>query len=58
MGGMATKIKYGREHYSSMGKRGGKSKFAKYGKEYFIKLSLLGVAARLKKISDKKALDQ
>lgn len=45
-GGMTTKEKYGREHYSAMGKRGAEAKLKMYGPGYFLKLSALGVAAR------------
>ena len=57
-GGMMTKKKYGREHYSMMGKRSAKIRLKRFGIEGFKKLSALGVAARQAKAQSKKSLSQ
>ena len=55
-GGRATKRKYGKKHFSELGKRGGASKLKMYGLDYFKRLSALGVEARKKKAEEKKEL--
>ena len=55
-GGRKTMRKYGKKHFSKIGKRGAKAKLAKYGTEYFTNLSRLGVEARKKKALAKKGI--
>jgi general stress protein YciG len=45
-GGKKTFFKYGRKHFSEIGKKGMKTNIKLYGKEFFVKLSAAGVAAR------------
>ncbi len=45
-GGKKTFKRYGKKHFSEIGKKGVKAKIKKYGTDYFIKLSQAGVAAR------------
>jgi hypothetical protein len=40
-GGKSTLKKYGKKHYSEMGKKGAKTKLKKYGKDYFKKIRKL-----------------
>ncbi|MEK7180317.1 MAG: hypothetical protein AAB706_02480 [Patescibacteria group bacterium] len=50
-GGNKTLEKYGREHFSAIGKRGAEAKVRIFGPDYFTKLSALGVAARKAKLN-------
>ena len=57
-GGRSTKRKYGKGHYSAMGKRSAEVRMEKYGTEGFLQLSRLGVEARKRKAEAKKGMLQ
>lgn len=57
-GGRAVKKKYGKGHYSEMGKKSAEVRMEKYGTEGFRELSRLGVEARRRKAEAKKGILQ
>jgi len=46
IGGNKVLKKYGKKHFSEMGKKGAMANIKKYGTDFFKKLSLAGVEAR------------
>lgn len=58
LGGKALLEKYGREHFSDMGKRSAKARAGTQGPEYFRNLQRLGVEARRKRKEEKKGLGE
>lgn len=57
-GGKKTLKRFGKKHFSEIGKLGGAAKLKKYGTDYFKNISAKGVAARRAKAEKKKSLLQ
>ncbi len=57
-GGTSTAKRYGKDHYSELGKKGAEARLAKYGTEYYKELSRKGVEARRRKAEEKKSLTE